>query len=122
MEILFRGLRPDGKGIVEGDLVTRNAFNVLPVIYDGKENHEVIPETVAQYTNKNADNGQKIFAGQRINCRSYANNPMEIKNALVYWDNDLLCWSIKCEWGTQIKKHTQTEELFRCHSIEIISL
>ena len=73
-EILFRGKRKDNEEWVEGNLIRQTNFYGDPVDkyhimligefqYDYYESHEVIPETVGQYTGFVDINGTKIFEG-----------------------------------------------------------
>lgn len=72
-EILFRGKRTDGKGWVEGLPVylTEYAkdFNEIDGIQCNKtrENYDVDPETVGQFTNLISKNNIKIFDGDILN-------------------------------------------------------
>ena len=80
-EILFRGIRTDGGGWVEGDLVQDCNFVFYgeygdkehhrhkTAIIDGGEIDKVIPETVGQYTGLTDKNFKKVFIGDKI--RSY---------------------------------------------------
>lgn len=95
-EILFRGLRKDGRGFAYGYLIVktlRNPLNEMPLTAQRKyfihhiskeelfdeifEQVEVIPETVGQYIGINDKNGVKIFEGDK--CILFNHHP--------YWEN-----------------------------------
>ena len=71
-EILFRGLRTDGKGWVYGDLVqwkTRGKCAILPQEGDEWTNpfdFEVNPATVGQFTGVTDCDDRKVFEGDII--------------------------------------------------------
>lgn len=74
MEILFRGKRTDNGDWVEGYYAVigrRNVIIALPEMYYtedaeeryGNEIHDIVPETVCQYTGLDDRDGRKIFEG-----------------------------------------------------------
>jgi len=97
-EILFKAKRSDGKGWVEGDLVTdgkESKNNLLWIFPDDADEYDfnlllkVIPETVCQYTGLKDKNGEKIFEWDFINVKigDY------IQENIVVWDSFGWCIS-----------------------------
>lgn len=66
MRILFRGLRTDGKGWIEGNLLTKYPHHDgnWTIIQDGVVYAEVIPETVGQFVFQKGD--MRVFEGDRV--------------------------------------------------------
>ncbi len=85
-QIMFRGLRVDGKGLVYGSLINNcfvDAKTKYPALYifnpeecdnadcwedytDGYGYYEVIPESVGQFTGKLTKSGTRIYDGDKL--------------------------------------------------------
>ena len=132
-EILFRGKRKDNGEWVDGDLRQDkdtgqayisgwNYYADCAGLEREPFEHEVIPETVGQYTGLNDNNGRKIFEGdivecfdKRINVKSYATVEFGNPNGELNWgyqlnfssgdrpNLDILCWVEMEETGAYIR-------------------
>ena len=87
MEYLFRGYSKADNKFYEGYLF-RIAEDLNPFIMlknNHSESHEVIPETVGQYTGLTDKNGKKIFEGDIISAITLDTG--EEQRAVVCFDN-----------------------------------
>jgi len=71
-EILFRGKRVDNGEWVEGNYFHNfrkgESNNIIP--FNSNQWHEVIPESIGQFTGLLDKNGKKIFEGDILKCIS----------------------------------------------------
>lgn len=83
-EVLFRGLRTDGKGWVYGSFVKEMYNSYIVECVDqtryALSNISVLPESVGQYTGLTDKNGTKIFEGDWIKSAPGYTSVVEFKD------------------------------------------
>jgi uncharacterized phage protein (TIGR01671 family) len=89
-EILFRGLRTDGKGWVYGCLVISPDSNRVMVFNDREQFVSVKSETVGQFTGLHDKDGVKIWEGSRMKISlpmgGFWGNVKEDKEGVVVYE------------------------------------
>lgn len=91
-EILFRGMRMDGKGWVYGHYVIdpKGCHRIYWKPFEEATSntyHFVKPETVGQFSGLVDRNGVKIFEGDKVSGGDYT--------AEVFWDAIMSAWGIR---------------------------
>lgn len=82
-EITFRGKRLDNGKWVIGDLVHVERGALILPIGKGWDQHRVAPETVGQWTGITDANGQRIFEGDIVRWRKFADKEYQI--SIMKW-------------------------------------
>lgn len=99
-EILYRGKRKDNGEWVKGYFyrISEKLNPFIMLIDSNAESHEVIPETIGQYTGLTDKNGTKIFEGDIVKCTD-TNNNYDF-TAVVLFGNP----NGEYNWGFQLKR------------------
>lgn len=122
-DIKFKGQRVDNKGRISGDLIsfTDNRFGIIsheeiPLDFDAlacaELSHEVIPETVGQYTEFIDIRGEEIYEKDDVRC----NTPYgDVYYSFIELNDG--CWEVAAsgKWNREYLK-----VLVANHAIEVV--
>lgn len=108
-EIEFRGLRKDGKGWVYGDLFAGDRIVTTTISDEGLHTytyHEVVPNTVGQYTGVDDFNGEKLYEDDRV---AWVDSDGVDREDVIVWLNGglVLCngsYTVGSYIGKKLKK------------------
>lgn len=101
-DIKFRGKRVDNGEWAYGYLVQNNGWCVIVKEFEpygceygwGMEGHEVIPETVGEFTGRTAQCKDEIFEGDRCIVTTFDHNGADYQHeCVVIWNNGCLAFS-----------------------------
>lgn len=95
-EIIFRGLRTDGKGWVYGSFLKELYNSYIVECVDQTRyaftNISVIPETVGQFTGLTDSKGNKVFEGDIVQTGHHTNEVRYIDAGFVFYGDNCLCY------------------------------